>query len=162
MRRAEMKVVFLEDVEGKAQVGEIKEVADGYARNYLFPRKLAAPATPHYIAIARAKAEKEARRQAKLDQQAREKLIPLLEGKTFVLSVRVGEQGKLFGAVTASHVAEAIQAATGISLDHRQVSLPEPIRELGQFQVSLRLTRNVHVQVTVEVVPMEASGEKEG
>jgi len=160
-----MKVVFLEDVEGKARVGEVKEVADGYARNYLFPRKLAAPATPHYINIARAKAEKEARRQAKLDQEAREKVLPKVEGKTLRIPVRVGEQGKLFGSVTAADIAEALQAATGVELDHRQVQLPQPIRELGTFQVSLRLTRNVSAQVTVEVVPVEEQreeGQQEG
>ncbi len=150
-----MKVVFLEDVEGKARVGEVKEVADGYARNYLFPRKLAAPATPHYISMARAKAEREARRQAKLDQEAREKVLPKVEGKALRIPVRVGEQGKLFGAVTSTDIAEALQAATGVALDHRQVELPQPIREVGTFQVSLRLTRNVSVQVTVEVVPLE-------
>ncbi|MDT7944618.1 MAG: 50S ribosomal protein L9 [Dehalococcoidia bacterium] len=150
-----MKVVFLEDVEGQARVGEVKEVADGYARNYLIPRKLAAPATPHYMEIARAKAEKEARRQAKMDQEAREKVLPRLQGKTFRIPVRVGEQGKLFGSVTAADIAEAIKAEIGIHVDHRQVELDHPIREVGTFQVSLRLTRNVHAQLTVEVVPLE-------
>ncbi|HXG41284.1 MAG TPA: 50S ribosomal protein L9 [Dehalococcoidia bacterium] len=149
-----MKVVFLEEVEGKARVGEVREVADGYARNYLFPRKLAAPATPHYISMARAKAEKEARRQARLDQEAQERLLPKLEGRSLRIQVRVGEQGKLFGSVTALDVARAVQEQTGVELDHRQVLLAEPIRELGSFPVGLRLTRNVHAQVTVEVVPL--------
>ena len=148
-----MKVVFLEEVEGKARVGEVKEVADGYARNYLFPRKLAAPATPHYIGMARAKAEKEARRQARLDQEAQEKLLPRLEGRSLRIEVRVGEQGKLFGSVTALDIAEALREQACVELDHRQVLLAEPIREVGTFSVTLRLTRNVQAQVTVEVAP---------
>jgi large subunit ribosomal protein L9 len=105
--------------------------------------------------IARGKAEKEARRQAKMDQEAREKVLPRLQGKTFRIPVRVGEQGKLFGSVTAADIAEAIKAEIGIHVDHRQVELDHPIREVGTFQVSLRLTRNVHAQLTVEVVPLE-------
>ena len=156
-----MKVVFLEEVEGKARVGEVREVADGYARNYLFPRKLAAPATPHYISMARAKAEKEARRQAKLDQEVREKVLPRLEGCTLRIEVRVGEQGKLFGSVTALDIAEALKEQAGVELDHRQVLLGEPIREVGSFPVSLRLTRNVQAQVTVEVTPLGGKAEAE-
>lgn len=149
-----MKVVFLEEVEGTARVGEVKNVADGFARNYLLPRRLAAPATPHYIAIAQAKAEKEARRQARLDEEARQHLLPRLEGRAFTIEVRVGEQGKLYGSVTARDIAEAVQAETGVELEHRQVDLREPIRETGSFEVTLRLTRNVHAAVTVNVVPL--------
>jgi large subunit ribosomal protein L9 len=156
-----MKVVFLQEVEGKARVGEVKEVADGYARNYLFPRKLAAPATPHYISMARAKAEKEARRQARLDQEAQEKLLPRLAGLSLRIEVRVGEQGKLFGSVTALDIAEALRQQAGVELDHRQVLLAEPIRELGSFPVGLRLTRNVQAQVTVEVVPLGGAAQAE-
>ena len=75
-----MKVVFLEEVEGTARVGEVKNVADGFARNYLLPRRLAAPATDHYIGIATAKAEKDARRQARLDDETRTHLLPKVEG----------------------------------------------------------------------------------
>jgi large subunit ribosomal protein L9 len=149
-----MKVVFLEDVEGKARVGDVKEVADGYARNYLFPRRLAAPATPHYLNIARAKAEKEARRQARLDQEAQERLLPRLAGKSFTVQVRVGQQGRMFGAVTSQDIAEVVRQETGVELDHRQVALGEPIRETGTYTVTLRLTRNVHAQIEVQVVPL--------
>jgi len=149
-----MKVVFLEEVEGTAHVGEVKNVADGFARNYLLPRKLAAPATEHYIAIAQAKAEKDARRQARLDAEAHQHLIPKLQGRTIRIEVRVGEQGKLFGSVTSRDIAEALQAATGIEMEHRQVELEEPIRELGSYEVTARLTRNVRVQVTVSVEPL--------
>src|SRR3989337_1123219 len=96
-----MKVVFMEEVEGTARVGEIKNVADGFARNYLLPRRLAAPATDHYITIAQPRAEKEAKRQDRLDEEARKHLVPKVEGRSLTIEVRVGEQGKLFGSVTA-------------------------------------------------------------
>ena len=147
-----MKVVFLEEVEGSGHVGEVKNVANGFARNFLLPRGLAAAPTAHYLAIAHAKAEKDAKRQVRLDDGAREHLLPKLEGKSVTMAVRVGEQGKLFGSVTPRDIAEAVQADTGIELEHRQVAVGRPIRELGSYTVTLRLTRNIHVPLTVDVV----------
>ncbi|HEU4759646.1 MAG TPA: 50S ribosomal protein L9 [Dehalococcoidia bacterium] len=149
-----MKVVFLEEVEGTARVGEVKNVADGFARNYLLPRRLAAPATDHYIGIATAKAEKDARRQARLDDETRTHLLPKVEGLTLTIEVRVGEQGKLFGSVTTRDIAEALQQATAIEVEHRQVDLREPIRELGSREVTVNLTRNVPATITVNVEPL--------
>jgi len=149
-----MKVVFLEEVEGTARTGDVKNVADGFARNYLLPRKLAAPATDHYINIAQAKAGKEERRQEKVDEEARDRVLPKVDGKAVEIEVRVGEQGKLFGSVTARDIAEALQAVTRVELEHRQVDLKEPIRELGGHEVTIRVTRNVLATVTVNVVPV--------
>jgi large subunit ribosomal protein L9 len=163
-----MKVVFLEEVEGTARTGDVKNVADGFARNFLLPRKLAAPATDHYINIAQAKAGKEARRQDRLDDEARSHVFPKVDGKSIRIEVRVGEQGKLFGSVTGRDIAEALQEATRVELDHRQISLKEPIRELGTHEVPVKLTRNVIANVTVQVDPIggvvetEASGEAAG
>ncbi len=149
-----MKVVFLEEVEGTARTGDVKNVADGFARNYLLPRKLAAPASDHYINIAQAKAGKESRRQEKADEEARERVLPKVDGQSVEIEVRVGEQGKLFGSVTARDIAEALQAATRVELEHRQVDLTEPIRELGAHEVTVKVTRNVLATVTVNVVPV--------
>src|SRR3990170_3255360 len=149
-----MKVVFMEEVEGTARVGEVKNVADGFARNYLLPRRLAAPATDHYVAIAQARAEKEARRQERLDEEAQVHLIPKMEGRSVTIEVRVGEQGKLFGSVTARDIADALQGATNIEVEHRQVELRQPIRDLGVHEVMVKLSRNVHVPVTVNVEPL--------
>ncbi len=149
-----MKVVFLEEVEGTARVGEVKNVANGFARNYLLPHNLAAPATAHYIGIAQARAEKEARRQARVDEEARQYLVPKLEGRAISIEVRVGEQGRLFGSVTARDIAEALQEATGVELEHRQVELREPIRDVGPHEVTVRLSRNVHAPVVVNVEPL--------
>jgi large subunit ribosomal protein L9 len=149
-----MKVVFLEEVEGTARTGDVKNVADGFARNYLLPRKLAAPATDHYINIAQAKAGKESRRQERVDEEARDRVLPKVDGKSVEIEVRVGEQGKLFGSVTARDIAEALQTATRVELEHRQVDLKEPIRELGAHEVTVKVTRNVLATVTVNVVPV--------
>ena len=148
-----MKVVFLEEVEGTASTGDVKNVAGGFARNYLLPRKLAAPATEHYIGIAKQKATKEARRQTKLDEDA-QKLVPQVEGKEITIEVRVGDQDKMFGSVTARDVAEGLQSVTKIDLEHRQIDLKQPIREIGSHKVKVKLTRNVLATVTVHVVPI--------
>jgi large subunit ribosomal protein L9 len=149
-----MKVVFLEEVEGTASPGDVKNVADGFARNYLLPRKLAAPANDHYINIAKAKATKHARRQERLDEEARTHLLPKVDGKTVRIEVRVGEQGKLFGSVTARDIAEALQAETGVEVAHQHVALGQAIREVGPQEVNVRLTKNVIAKIGVEVVAL--------
>lgn len=149
-----MRVVFLEEVEGTARAGDVKNVANGFARNYLLPRRLAAPATDHYISIAQAKATKEARRQDRMDDEARDRLLPQVDGKSVRIEVRVREQGKLFGSVTGRDIAELLHEATRVELEHRQVDLKEPIRELGAHEVTVKLTRNVHATITVNVEPL--------
>lgn len=149
-----MKIVFLEEVEGSGHIGEVKNVANGFARNYLLPRGLAAPPTEHYLSIAKVKAEKDHVRQAKLDEEAREQLLPKVEGRSLIMEVRVGQQGKLFGSVTARDVAELLQAESGLELEHRQVQLAQPIRELGNYDITVRLTRNINVPVTLHVIPI--------
>lgn len=154
-----MKVVFLEEVEGTAAPGDIKNVAAGFARNYLLPRKLAAPATDHYINIAKAKATKHARRQDRLDDETRTHILPKVDGRTVRIEVRIGEQGKLFGSVTARDIAEALQAETGVEIAHQQVALGQAIREVGSQDVNVRLTRNVIAKVTVNVEPLGGAEE---
>ncbi|MCH8814833.1 MAG: 50S ribosomal protein L9 [Chloroflexi bacterium] len=149
-----MKVVFLEEVEGTARTGDIKTVADGFARNFLLPRKLAAPATQHYITIAEARATKEAKKQDRLDEDARAHLLPKVDGQAYSTEVRVGDQGKLFGSVTARDIAELVQQGTGIEVEHRQIDLKEPIRELGNYDITVKLTRNVLATVSLSVEPI--------
>jgi large subunit ribosomal protein L9 len=149
-----MKVVFLEEVEGTARTGDVKNVADGFARNFLLPRKLAAPATQHYITIAEARATKEAKKQDRLDEEARTHLLPKVDGQAYSTEVRVGEEGKLFGSVSARDIAELVQQGTGIEVEHRQIDLKEPIRELGDYDVTVKLTRNVLATVSLSVEPI--------
>ena len=154
-----MKVVFLESVEGTAQVGEVKVVKNGFARNYLLPRKLAAPAVEPYLQRAQARADRETRQQALLDGEA-SSVAEQLEGTRVTLSARVGEQGKLFGSVTSVHIAQEVAKlmADG-EFDHRKVLLPEAIKEVGIQPVRLRLTRNVEAAIEVEVLGEGEDGE---
>lgn len=146
-----MKVVFLEEVEGSGRIGEVRNVANGYARNYLLPRKLAVPATDHNVRIAQARAAVEAKHQTKLDADA-EVLAEKLVGLTITIEVKVGEQGRLYGSVTARDISEALEKPLGLLLEHRQVELGEPIRQVGVFEVPLRLSRNVRPSVQVAVL----------
>ncbi|MGI8925912.1 MAG: 50S ribosomal protein L9 [Tepidiformaceae bacterium] len=151
-----MKVVFFEDVEGTAQVGDLKEVKNGFARNYLLPRQLAGAPTRDNMQHAQALAQKEARRQEKLDVEAR-KSTERLDSYTVTLEARVGESGRLFGSITNRDIAEKLNAATGLAIDAHTVLLAEPIRELGARPVTVKFTRNVSIEVTVDVVPDEES-----
>jgi len=146
-----VKVVFLEEVEGSGRIGEVRNVANGYARNYLLPRKLAVAATDHNIRIAQARAEAEAKRQVGLDAEAGV-LAEKLAGLTITIEVRVGEQGRLYGSVTTRDISEALEKPLGLLLEHRQVELEEPIRQVGLFEVPLRLSRNVRASVQVAVL----------
>ena len=156
-----MKVVFLEEVEGTARTGDVKNVADGFARNFLLPRKLAAPATQHYITIADARATKEAKKQDRLDEEARTHLLPKVDGQAYSTEVRVGDEGKLFGSVSARDIAELVQQGTGIEVEHKQIDLKEPIRELGSYDITVKLTRNVLATVSLSVEPIGGMPEEE-
>ena len=151
-----MKVVFFEDVEGTAQVGDVKEVKNGFARNFLLPRGLAGSTSKDNLQRANSLAQKEARRQEKLDAEART-VSGRLDGYTISIEARVGETGHLFGSVTNRDIAEKLTAETGVQVDSRTVLLAEPIREIGERKVVIKFTRNVSSEVTVQVGPDEAS-----
>jgi len=147
-----MKVVLLEDVRGTGKAGETKDVADGYARNYLIPRKLAAPATQGTLqAIEREKSTAERRTQKDLtDARA---LAAQLESTQLVLKVKTGKDGKLFGSVTNADVASALKQQRNINIDRRKIAFPEPVRGLGPAICEIK----VHAQVTARVPLMVTS-----
>ena len=145
-----MKVVFLEEVEGAAEVGEVKEVRNGYARNFLLPRGLAAPATKENLQRAEKLAKAGRLRQSQLDEAAR-KIFDRIEGATITIEARVGEQGRLFGSVTAADIAERLSALAGEPVEHRQILRSQALRTLGTEEVRVRFTRNVVATVKVEV-----------
>lgn len=150
-----MQVIFLKDVAGVAQALEVKEVADGYGRNFLIPRKLAVLATPGALK------ELETRRQAQTRKQAREEGVATaraekLQGLTLTIKAKAGVEGKLFGSVTAAQIAAAIQEQTGQEIDRRQVELAEPLKQVGEHKVAVRLSAKVAPTVTVQVVATEA------
>jgi large subunit ribosomal protein L9 len=149
-----MRVVFLDDVDGIARAGEIKNVADGYARNFLLPRKLAATANAATVQQAEARAKAIAKEEEKRDDAARA-VADQLSASPVVISARVGEQGRLFGSVTATDIAQAVNARAGTKVEHRQVVLDAPIKEVGTYEVPVTLTRNVRATVNVEVTAEE-------
>ena len=155
-----MKVVFLQDVEGSGKVGEIKNVADGYARNFLLPQGLAAPATADAIKKAEARAAAEARRQATLDEQA-QTLAEKLAGSAITIVAKAGRKGRLFGSVTQADIAQEITNILGQEVDRHQVLLAEPIKEVGTHEFALQLTRNVQPNVSVAVVAEGGTVEEE-
>ncbi|MDA1062434.1 MAG: 50S ribosomal protein L9 [Chloroflexi bacterium] len=150
-----MKVVFLETVEGSGTRGEVKTVAGGYARNYLLPRGLAAPATPTLLLRAETLAIEEEDRQRLLDEQA-QGLVGMLQGQRLVMAARVGEQGRLYGSVTTGDIAEKAGEILGEELDRRRILLPEALRQVGVYTVPVRMSRNVTADLVVVVVDVEA------
>ena len=145
-----MKVILRADVGTLGHKGDVVDVADGYARNYLVPRGLALRATDGAMAQAeamrRSRAVKDVRERAAAEEVAR-RLVP----EVVRIAARTGAGGRLFGSVTTSDIAEAVRAQTGIELDRRRLHLEEPIREVGTHRVSARLHSEVEFPVTVEV-----------
>jgi large subunit ribosomal protein L9 len=144
-----MKVILIKDIPlGKA--GEIREVKDGYARNYLLPQKLALPATPTNLKTWEEKRKAEENRQARLEAELRA-LAQRLEGVSLSFKVKAGAGGKLYGTITSAHIAEEL-SHQGIDIDKKKIELPQPLRELGSYEVTIKLGKELmpKVKVTVE------------
>jgi large subunit ribosomal protein L9 len=145
-----MKVLFKQDVQGVGKAGQVKDVADGYARNYLIPRGLAVSATPAALKQV-ADVQAAAARRAAEDERAAHDLKQRLEAQPIVLQSKAGASGRLYGSITTADVADAVQRQLGASIDRREVEIPEPIRQLGSYQVAARLHHGVTASLTVEV-----------
>ena len=154
-----MKVVFVEEVPGSALVGEVKEVKRGYARNFLLPRGLAVPATKDNLERGERLARADAIRQEKLDGVA-SVIAEKIDGAELSFTARVGEQGRLYGSITAAAIAERLGELAGDGVDHRQVLLGQAIRTVGAQEVRVRLTRNVSATVTVTVAAEQEEPEE--
>src|SRR5262245_7706321 len=145
-----MKVLLNESLKNVGRAGEIKEVKDGYARNYLIPRGLATMATAATVKQAESQRQAEERREAR-NPSANQTLGNKLSASTITLRARVGEQGRLYGAITATDIATALTAEVGHEIDRRRVELEDPIRHRGEYKVPVRLARDIVPQVTVTV-----------
>jgi large subunit ribosomal protein L9 len=145
------QAILLEDVDPLGERGEVVDVAPGYLRNYLQPRKLAEPATAGSIRAARRR--QEAAEQAKLDAERRQQENAALLGRT-VLTIRqqAGDDGRLFGTVTTQDIADAIRDARGLRVDRRKIHLEEPIRHTGTYMVVVELADGVMATVKTMVV----------
>ncbi len=149
-----MKIILRSDVDGVGNAGDVVEVANGYAQNFLVPKGLAMRATAG--AASQAEAMQRARDLRSLkERETAEELARALEAQTIAVLARVGQDDQLYGSVTTSDIAEAIEAQTGVDLDRRNMSLEEPIRKVGSHSVEIRLHSDVRIQLTVEVSPVD-------
>ncbi len=144
-----MEIILREDIETLGARGAVVKVANGYARNYLLPKRLAVAATESNKKIVAQEREGYLRREAKLQTES-EDLAKLMANLTLTFHHRVGENDHLFGSVTAKDIAEALEAK-GYHLERRKIQLDEPIRTLGEHEVTLRLHREVSTQIKVLV-----------
>ena len=145
-----MKVLLTQTVKNVGRPGDIKEVADGYARNFLLPRGLATVANVAAVKQAQAQRAAEHRREEK--DQAQNEALGVKLGETIVtLRAKTGAQGRLYGAITAADIAEALEQATGQAIDRRRIELGEPIRTLGEHKVPVRIAREIVPEITVKV-----------
>lgn len=147
-----MRVVFLEDVAGVAQGGDVKEVKNGFARNYLIPKNYAVPATHNALQRVKQYAEQAEKTRLKLLQDMRE-LSEMLNGKRVSVEMRAGASGQLYGSVTNAIIADKLGAMSDREIDRRSIEIASPIRQLGSFDVTVRLHPEVQAHIDVLVHP---------
>jgi large subunit ribosomal protein L9 len=146
-----MKVILKDDVEGLGSIGHMVNVSDGYARNYLIPKNLAVEANPRNLK----KFEHEKRQimaKAERVKRSAEDMAKRLSDIRLELMVKAGEEGKLFGSITTMDIADAL-SKEGIDIDRRRISIDDPIKRLGTYDVSIRLHPDVDVKLSIEVKP---------
>lgn len=146
-----MKVILLTDLKGRGSEGDVIEVARGFAVHYLLPRKMAVEATPGNLKQLEARKHNIAKREAERRAEA-ERIAGAIAGRTVVIEAKAGDEGKLFGSVTAGMIAEAMNAQLGIDLDRRKLDLGTHIKMLGDYPVTAHLYADVAVDITVRVV----------
>ena len=151
-----MKVLFLQDVRPTARAGEIKEVKNGFARNYLIPQKLAVLATSHEVERAEG-LRKEAESRRKLEAAEWRELIEKLKEEPVRVIVRTGPTGRLYGSVSAAIIAQELETAVGRQVDRRSIRIPAPIRTLGKYSIPVQFADEVETNLDVLVEPDEDS-----
>ena len=154
-----MKVIFLEDVPNVGRAGETGEVADGYGRNYLLPQNLAVLADSRSSNVVEAQLKKIARRQALVEAEMKE-LAGQLEGKEFVFKARAGAKDRLYGSITHADIAEELSKSSGYEVDKKKIELEEPIHQLGSYEVTIRLAKDIVPTVKITVVAEEEKKEE--
>jgi len=145
-----MKVILLQDVKGKGKKGQMLEVSDGYARNFMLPRKLAIEATTDAINTMRMNDKATAERQARERAEALE-ISKKLKELTLVVKAKGGGAGRLFGAVTNTEIADALKKNAGITIDKRKIVIDEPIKNVGTYTVKCKLGYEIVGQLTVKI-----------
>ena len=150
-----MKVVFLEDVPNVARAGDIKEVSDGYGRNYLIPKKLAVVSKPGTVAQVNAQIV------VKAETEKLRKLAGEIEGKEITFPVRMGTKDRMHGSITAANISSELDSLLGQSIDKRKIALPEPIKHLGNYEIVVKLAKGISPKIKVNVVAKEKEPEKD-
>lgn len=153
-----MKVILLHEVPGLGQPGDVKDVADGYARNYLLPRQLVTAASGTQLSNLReqvASAQRRVEKQRASDQA----LADQLANVTLTFAVRVGQGERLYGSVTSQNIAEALQEQEGLAIDRRLIQLREPLRQIGEFEVGVRIAQGLEPKLKVKIVSAQTVGE---
>jgi large subunit ribosomal protein L9 len=155
-----MKAILLQDVEGLGKAGDLKEVANGYARNYLFPRHLAAAATPALIANRDQRIAAEQRKLEKHTEENRQQAERLGQ-VTLTFKARVGREGRLYGSITSQDIAAGLRESEGIVIDRRMIDLQNPIRSTGTFMVPIKIAQKLEPKITVNVIDEAQAGTPE-
>jgi len=150
-----MKVVFLEDVPNVAKAGDVKEVSDGYGRNYLIPKKLAVISRPGV------EAQVKARLEARAETEKMKKLAAEIEGKEITLAVKMGAKERMHGSITSANIASELERLVGQPVDKRKIDLPEPIKQLGSYEIAVKLAKGIEPKIKVNVVEKEKEPAKE-
>jgi large subunit ribosomal protein L9 len=143
-----MEVLLLKDVAQLGNAGEVKSVADGYARNFLFPKGLAVQASPGAVKQVKLERQAESRRKERALSEA-QALAQRLDGRVVTFRARAGELDRLYGSITSANIAEALEEQVEQEVDRRKIDLEEPLKELGTHAVTIRLASEAEAKVTV-------------
>lgn len=146
-----MKIIFTQDVKGSGKKGDVKEVSDGYARNFLIGKGLAVEATAKNLSDLAGKKSSEQHKADVTRQEAVENAAKLKDQKV-VIKAKAGAGSKLFGAVTASHVADAVSEQLGIKIDKKKIALSSEIKSFGTYSAEIKLHAGISTKITVEVI----------
>ena len=155
-----MKVILTDELRGKGGEGDIVDVAQGYAENFLFPNKMALPATPGNIKQLEERRHNIEKREAERVAAA-EALKAAIDGKSVTVDAKIGEEGQLFGSVTPAQIAEAIKESLGVEIDRRRIEAGKAIKTAGQHEVVISIYRDIKATVTLLVGIDEVEAEEE-
>jgi large subunit ribosomal protein L9 len=153
-----VKVIFIEDVPSIARVGQTKTVADGFARNYLLPKKLAVVADSQAAVAIQSQLQKKIK-QRELEEAEMAQLAEKIEGTEITLKAKVGESEKLYGSITAADIAGELARSAGYEVDKKKIEIAEPIRHLGSHDVTVRFTHDITAVIKVNVISDEVAEE---
>ena len=149
-----MKVIFLQDVPNLARAGEIKEVSSGYGRNFLIPRKLALLTSSSAVSLVEAQRKISTRNQQQTEAEIAG-LAGQLDGKEVLLNAQTGAKDRLYGSITNADIAAELENATGLVIDKRKIELDKPIHQLGNYEITIRLAKDVLPKIKVTVTEKE-------